>query len=145
MLLSDFWEYVATGPGCWLWGGWLTSEGYGRLWINGQGYDAAHRVAYQLAWGPIPGGLEVMHGCDVRACVRPTHLTPGTHAQNMADMAARGRSPRGERSGRAKFTADQVERLRANYTGQPGEQTRLARQHGVHPSTICKILQGARH
>lgn len=59
----------------------------------------AHRVAYELAHGPIPEGLVVRHRCDQPGCINPTHLEVGTITDNNRDRARRGRSAVGDRSG----------------------------------------------
>jgi len=77
----------------------------------------AHRVAWVLVHGPIPDGLDVLHRCDNRRCV---HTEPngdgclflGTHQDNMADMAAKGRAARGERVGCSRFTDADVREMR---------------------------------
>jgi hypothetical protein len=43
----------------------------------------AHRLAYELLVGPIPPGLELDHLCRNPSCIRPDHLEPVTHAENM--------------------------------------------------------------
>ena len=43
----------------------------------------AHVVAYELAYGPVPDGMEVDHiDCVSRACVNQAHLRAATRKQN---------------------------------------------------------------
>jgi hypothetical protein len=58
---------------CWIWGGNLNDLGYGRVRVQGR-LRSAHRVAYELAHGPIPEDAQVRHRCPEPACVRPEHL-----------------------------------------------------------------------
>lgn len=76
---------------CWPWNGCRSEKGYGTIRIAGK-TKKAHRQAYEFSRGPIPEGMEVRHVvCDNPPCCNPDHLGPGTHTENMHDMAARGR------------------------------------------------------
>jgi Autographiviridae endonuclease len=100
--------------GCWLWGGATGPQGYGLIKRKDGAQLRAHRVAYELVYGAIPPGVFVCHRCDNPGCVRPSHLFLGTHADNMADMVAKGRSPRmlGALNGSARLREDDVEAIR---------------------------------
>src|SRR4051812_4788550 len=89
-----FWPKVdKRGPAeCWLWLGSKDGNGYGQInrGARGLGLVSAHRASYELAHGPIPArpgwhGAVVMHECDVRLCVNPTHLRLGTQGDNLDD------------------------------------------------------------
>lgn len=70
------------GDGCWLWTGAKNNMGYGQLW-DGTRVQYAHRLVYQLLSGPIPEGRELDHLCRTPSCVRPDHLEPVTHRENV--------------------------------------------------------------
>lgn len=63
-------DWIFTGPTA-------HHNGY-RIIRTATGVARAHRIAYEIAIGPIPDGLHVDHvwlkGCRSRACVRPDHL-----------------------------------------------------------------------
>jgi hypothetical protein len=82
---ETFWPRVDQSGDCWPWLGARQSTGYGNLKADGR-YLRAHRVAYELANGPIPDGMEVMHLCDNPPCCNPAHLAIGDHAANMAQQ-----------------------------------------------------------
>lgn len=138
---SRFAEKLAEdSSGCILWQGATYPSGYGAAWLDGR-VQPANRVAWLLAVGEIPQGLYVLHRCDVRPCVNVAHLFLGDHADNMADMDAKGRRATfpGELNPRAKLTAEQVADIRQRARG--GEAKRaLARAFGVTPTAIRKIV-----
>lgn len=72
---------------CWLWTAGRNACGYGIVWDPAAGTNGtmrlAHRVAYELEFGPIPKGKELDHLCRTRHCVRPAHLEPVTHRENV--------------------------------------------------------------
>lgn len=91
---------VANPPeGCAPWPSGPGRNGYRNFRYNGR-MVGAHRVAYELANGPVPPGMHVLHRCiRCRHCCNPRHLYAGTHEQNMADRDRDGTTARGDRSG----------------------------------------------
>jgi hypothetical protein len=86
--------------GCYLWLGPINNNGYGmfgygRVFDHTYSMKSSHRVAWELYIGPIPEGLQVLHKCDVRICVNPTHLFLGTSQDNHDDMWYKNRQPAG--------------------------------------------------
>lgn len=119
--LARFNVYInKSDSGCWMWTASKDRQGYGFFRLNRR-LMLAHRVGYELANGPIPMGLLVMHTCDNPACVRPSHLVLGTHADNMRDKVKKGRQARhgGGHNPRAKLTWPLVVGIRtARSTGE---------------------------
>lgn len=151
MTLADrFWSKVEKQPGdgCWLWtGARMSRNRYGHISVGGRagGMVGAHRVSWELHFGPIPDGLEVLHSCDNPPCVRPAHLFLGTQATNIVDMDTKGRGHRvrlvGEQHGMAKLTRAQAMEIRRLHAR--GHQiSAIAKQFGVTWTTIKGIVIG---
>jgi len=103
--------------GCVLWTGYCNQDGYGKLRIH-KIQRPVHRLAWEVASGPIPAGFCVCHRCDVPSCINLDHLFLGTHADNMADRDRKKRGGeakrRAERNGKAKLTKAKVRTIRAD-------------------------------
>lgn len=99
-----FWAKVSKGDGadtCWEWRGSKMGEHSYGFFGHSEGRTVrAHRRAYELSFGIIPVGLNVLHRCDNPPCCNPSHLFLGTQADNIADMIAKGRQA--WRSGNAR-------------------------------------------
>lgn len=78
---------VAAEDACWIWQGKQLKNGYGFL----AGAGLVHRLAFRLAYGPIPKKLHVCHRCDIKLCVNPEHLFLGTSGDNLRDASKKGR------------------------------------------------------
>ena len=80
---------------CWIFRGAKSHNGYPHLRTR-TGCARAHRVAHEIAIGPIPPGLHVDHvqarGCRSRACCNPAHLEAITQAENNRRAAAARRA-----------------------------------------------------
>lgn len=141
--LKRFWSHVAIGDGCWEWVGPIANHGYAVFYAQAR-RDSSHRVSYALHYGPIPGGLWVLHRCDNPRCVRPDHLFLGTALDNNADMAAkgrgRGRVGRGEENGFARLTWPKVREIRTRYEAGGISTTKLAAEYNVCPATIWNVV-----
>lgn len=167
---EKFWAKVARrGSGeCWEWQGARDEHGYGHVHRRPR-YISAHRLSWELTTGSIPDGLFVCHRCDNPRCVNPQHLFLGSHAENVADMVAKGRSARGDRNGmrrhpdrrprgvahglhihpesiqrgsdhhHAKLNEEDVRAIRARVAG--GEPQRsVARDYGVVETVVSRVV-----
>lgn len=74
---------------CILWPARPKSNGYGQIQIDRKKYSA-HRFVYERVHGRLAPGLLVRHTCDVKLCVNPRHLIPGTRRDNTNDALERG-------------------------------------------------------
>ena len=95
--------------GCWLWFSNVNpSTGYGRFYIDENTKVLAHQFSFAHYKGRLPAGLIIRHTCDMKICVNPDHLIPGTYKQNTQDALERGQHPTGVRSPHAKLSEAEV-------------------------------------
>jgi len=84
--VTYFWSLVDKEGDCWNWIGYQTGDSgngaYGYINLGNPGMFRAHRVAWTLVNGPIPGRLFLDHICHNNACVKPDHLRLATPMQN---------------------------------------------------------------
>ena len=113
-LAQRFWSKVdrRAPDECWPWLASRSPKGYGRICVNGYPRQA-HRVAWELTYGPVPPGKFICHHCDSPSCCNPAHGWPGTHQDNVKDMIEKRRQHHGtyrvdRKTGRHVSPADRL-------------------------------------
>lgn len=142
-----FWSKVKKTSQCWEWTGAIYGRGYGHFGIKINGKHktvASHRLSYEIHFGKIPIGLDIMHSCDNPPCVNPSHLSTGTRSQNMKDAFDRGRGviniDRGEKSSHHKLTDEEVREIRRLYPKIIKNKTEIGRRFNISRATIRQIV-----
>lgn len=137
--IERFWSHVdiCSPDQCWPWTSCVNP--YGRFWFKGIEYKAS-RVAYWLEYGIDLGPNSACHSCDNPPCCNPAHIFKGSHAENIADMYAKGRKRIGEQHHRAKLTATQVREIRERHSSGGVQILTLSREYGVSRASIGSIV-----
>lgn len=142
-----FWQKVRKTDSCWFWTGSSDEHGYGTLNTRRSHpkIQKAHRISWELANGPIPPGLWVLHKCDTPPCVRPDHLFLGNRSDNMKDAASKGRldqqkRPLARRAAVAKITPEIVREIRRAAIGADS-YAQLSRQFNLTATHISYIVR----
>ena len=130
------------GP-CWVWTAVRHEFGYGliNLCDAKQKIERAHRVAWILAHGSIPDGMDVCHRCDNPPCARLSHLFLGDATINLRDASAKGRTASGERHGMVKLTTNAVIQIRYMFFTEGRTQEQIAKIFNITRSGIAMIIQ----
>lgn len=126
---------IVNERGCWLWQGPKT-KGYGCTSFSGKNGVLIHREIYKLVYGDIPFGLDIMHLCDTRACVNPSHLKAGTRIDNMRTVTF-NRS--GTRNANAKLNPVAIKVIRFLVNRRGFRHRRVAKAYKISESHVSNI------
>lgn len=143
-LAKRFWSKVDMSGGpdaCWTWMATKDTAGYGRIMkTKGTTRLSAHRVAYELTYGPIPDDMCVCHACDNPPCCNPAHLWLGTSRENIADRQMKGRQSKHEGRPGARITMEIAARIREEYAAGGITHRGLGKKYGLERSSITYII-----
>lgn len=115
---------------CWLWTGKRNRNEYGVT----HHYKLAHRLSWEMHFGPIPNQMSVCHKCDNPPCVNPEHLFLGTMKENMDDKVSKGRQFK-------KLTTKLVKEIREQYKPGKIRMKDLAIKYKVSTSLISIVIR----
>lgn len=148
-LEERFWEKVDKSGECWEWTAARDRDGYGQIG-RGNGKPGnmvgAHRVSYQIAYGPIPAGMVIDHTCRNRGCVNPGHLNAVTHKQNLENRSSTAKSKTGIRGvyrhrSSPKFQVSVGHHGKHHYVGmfetlKEAEAAAIAKRNELHTNNL---------
>lgn len=144
LFAERFWAKVVKTDSCWLWTGAKDGRGYGYFYFAPGDTRQAHRVSWEIANGPIPDGLCVLHNCpggDNPSCVNPSHLFLGDRIVNNEDKVAKDRQTRGTSHPNAKLNEAAVVSIRRRYALGGISLADLAAEHNVRLTAIHAVVQ----
>lgn len=97
-----------------------------------------HKIVLMTFVGPRPEGMESLHINGIATDCRLDNLRYGTRKENAADRVAHGNTPKGERNGRSKLTAGEVDQVK--WLCAAGiNQYLIASVYGVGQGQVSKI------
>ena len=133
--------------GCWIWQGACDKAGYGAIKYRGRKINT-HRLSLMANLGvsELPKGMDVMHTCNCRQCVNPSHLKLGTRSENMKHAHEDGRGydfiAHGEEHACSKLSESDVREIRRlREKGLSLES--IARRYGVAKRTVFGVVSGS--
>lgn len=132
---NEKWK-VNEETGCHEWQARTDRDGYGTFRDGAK--KQAHRVAYRMHKGPIPGGKVIMHLCDRAECVAPAHLELATQVENVTHAHITGARDR-------PLSDDDVREIRERYANEDIYQYELADEYGVCQATISGVVNRDTH
>ena len=145
-IIDRFFDKVNQSSSCWLWtAGLREKDGYGCMDVYGKLMNT-HRLSWEIHHGEIPDSLHVLHKCDIKRCVNPSHLFLGTQDDNNKDRANKDRSwkPKGEEHPMAKLNDIKVREIRRLYKAGSLSQYKLADIFNVSQQAINLVVNNKR-
>jgi S-adenosylmethionine synthetase len=114
--------------------GYKQPNGYYQFSGRVGGERQVTRYIYKKFIGPLEKDEEIRHICNNRGCIEITHLTKGSHKDNMHDQIRTGNF------NRQKLTIDQVKEIRKEYRRGKKTMAEIGKEYGVKANQISRII-----
>lgn len=151
--IDRFWSYVIKDSGvfslvngkyseCWLYDGVDNGKGYGQFQMYKEKV-LAHIFSYMLKHQRTRRPRRnVLHHCDVRMCVRPSHLWLGSNQDNIDDKVSKNRQwrPKGVANVNSRLDANKVRAIRLLCNSHEHSHSEIGRKFGVSPTAIYNVM-----
>ena len=130
---------MSAGEDCLMWP-FAKVKGYGSIRIGGKSHLVSRLVCAEVNGPPPTDRHEAAHSCGNGhlGCVNPSHLAWKTPTQNQADKVTHGTHNRGERSGSAKLTPQDVHEIRS-LAGRESYAS-IAKKYGISKGNVSHIV-----
>lgn len=125
---------------CLDWDRCTSTCGYGVAAHEGKQYRVT-RIVFERFNQPLQPHEHVLHYCNRPICISPAHIRDGSPKDNVGDCVRAKRHCHGERHGMALLNDTKVVEIRKLHA-EGFSQSEIARQFGVHLSTIHLIIKG---
>lgn len=127
----------------------LTRYGYKTVYISTKELKkmcSVHSLVCECFVGKKPEGLITRHLNGVKTDNRLENLKYGTRSENELDKIAHGSALIGRKHFNCKLSNEQCEYIRNRYVNrsQKHGSVVIAKELGVHPTTVEKIAKGSR-
>ena len=104
-----FWQRINKTDSCWLYG--ENSTRYAQFILDDGSSIKAHRYSWVLGGGKLTDHDILLHSCDIRNCVNPSHLSLGTIRSNAQEMFSKGRNYGGYAQQAAKISKQDLKKI----------------------------------
>jgi AraC-like DNA-binding protein len=96
------------------------------------------RYIYKQYIGPLEKNEEIRHLCHNPGCIEITHLTKGSHKDNIHDQIRRGTY------NRQKLTIEQIKEIRKKYWKTSKTMQQIADEYKINVSHVSRIVNKVR-
>ena len=125
-------QTIEDDNGCFVWQKARNGKGYSQIHVKDRGLISGHRLVWELVYGKIPMGMQVLHSCFNKLCINVDHLRLGTHQENQQDQD------------KAKLSVEKIQQIRDMANSWKFSQREIAEKFGISQGMVSQLRTGKR-